>query len=73
MRATLEFVLPDDEYDFESMISGPRLRLALNDFGKYLQSRGKCPSLTEDVRRCIDEINTEFRLILQSLDVSGLC
>lgn len=65
MKATLEFNLPEDRFEFQCATKGVAMYCAINEIKNLFRSKLKYGELTDEQYKLIDEINEEFYFILE--------
>lgn len=56
MRATLEFDLPDDQYDFRAAVDGPDWRAVVEDLVTHLRSQIKYGQLDDATAQAYEAV-----------------
>ena len=64
MKATLEFNLPEDKYEWENAVNADRMMRALWDINDELRKLWKYEELNEDEWNMVDRIREKFNEII---------
>jgi hypothetical protein len=73
MKATLNFDLPEDSFEFQCAINGVTLRRSINDFQEYMRQMYKYnESISDAEREMIQHLREQFQNILEDNGVNNL-
>lgn len=64
MKAVLEFVLPDEDYEHRQALSGTKYKAALDEIDDYFRKKLKYENLNEDDYHRFERIREDLRKIV---------
>lgn len=70
MKATLEYILPEDQDDLNMAISAPRMHAAISSFLEYLRQKIKYEDLSEEKEEIYEEVRTKLYEYLENYEVT---
>ena len=70
MKATIEFVFPEDQHEYDIMLESSRMYLALHDMKRDLRHEWKHGDLSQEQWDMVDKIRERFFEILQENNVN---
>ena len=74
MKATLEFNLPDDEFEFNCAVKSMKMYFALTEIKDELRAILKHGELRDDQYKFLDKMNERFHEILNDNEINlDLC
>ena len=73
MKATLNFDLPDDDFEFQCAVNGIALRRSICDFQEYMRQMYKYnESISEAEKEMVQSLRIRFQDILMDNGVHNL-
>ena len=70
MKATIEYNLPDDQFEFESAVKSMKMFFALTEIKDELRSIWKYEELKENQFEMVERIREKFFEILQENEIN---
>lgn len=64
MKATLEFNLPDEQFNFKRSVDGPKWFFSCYEFNDYLRNKIKYDNLNSRQIKLLEEIQKELNEII---------
>lgn len=72
MKATLEFILPEENQEFELATKASKLASVIRDLDYYIRNLRKHGHNLENADETLDQIHTEFWSIVDQYSVQDL-
>ncbi len=70
MKATLEYNLPDDEFEFNCAVKSTKMYFALTEIKEEIRGFIKYKALKENQYEIIEELNEKFYEILSDNEIN---